>query len=277
MVRLSTAQMQLLVNGHNSRRNTVASGNLPGFLPARRMAQMIWNNQLAEFAELNTKQCRMVRHYWWNLRTNLSFWLSRLMMHAEVFVREFWAWLRTIFDSFYLFPASFMFAGQNLAIMSTSATYTTEEVINISLNIWWDEYKNANMDNINRVGTPSANGGWATFHANHHLYLHFPGISGTLLLWRLRGTLKLVAEFPHLEPLQARGPSIPTSWLATTPLPTWSDGQSTKQVQKLRAVLVERIFSTPDCAKFRKTSIQTQIHEYSVEFFRIVMQKLIKS
>jgi hypothetical protein len=53
--------MQLLVDGHNSRRNTIASGNLPGFSPARRMAQMIWNNQLAEFAELNTKQCKMVR------------------------------------------------------------------------------------------------------------------------------------------------------------------------------------------------------------------------
>jgi hypothetical protein len=43
--------------------------------------------------------------------------------------------------------------------MSTTGTYTTEEVINMSLNMWWDEYKNANMDNINRVGTPSANGG----------------------------------------------------------------------------------------------------------------------
>jgi hypothetical protein len=63
MVRLSSAQMQLLVDGHNSRRNTIASGNLPGFLPARRMAQMIWNTQLAQFAELNTKQCKMVRSF----------------------------------------------------------------------------------------------------------------------------------------------------------------------------------------------------------------------
>lgn len=62
-VALSGAQMQLLVNGHNNYRNTVASGNLPGFLPARRMAQMTWNTQLAQFADLNTKQCKMVRMY----------------------------------------------------------------------------------------------------------------------------------------------------------------------------------------------------------------------
>jgi hypothetical protein len=62
-VALSAGQVQLLVDGHNLRRNEIASGNVPGFSPARRMAQMIWNTQLAEFAELNTKQCKMVNEF----------------------------------------------------------------------------------------------------------------------------------------------------------------------------------------------------------------------
>ena len=60
-VRLTATQMQLIVDGHNSNRNFVASGNLVTLLPARRMAKMSWDSQLAQFAELNTRQCRMVR------------------------------------------------------------------------------------------------------------------------------------------------------------------------------------------------------------------------
>jgi hypothetical protein len=53
--------MQLLVDGHNKYRNIVASGNLAGFSPARRMAKQTWDSQLAQFADLNTKQCKMVK------------------------------------------------------------------------------------------------------------------------------------------------------------------------------------------------------------------------
>lgn len=91
MVRLSAAQMQLIVDGHNTRRNTIASGNLPGFLQARRMAQMIWNTQLTEFAELNTKQCQMVLNFDKSKipRLIFLFLIESNTINAEILVRIF--------------------------------------------------------------------------------------------------------------------------------------------------------------------------------------------
>lgn len=57
----NAAQRQLLLNLHNGYRNQVASGGLSGFLPAYRMAQVTWSDEMAWLAELNTKQCAMVR------------------------------------------------------------------------------------------------------------------------------------------------------------------------------------------------------------------------
>lgn len=57
--KFTNGQKNLLVDLHNRYRNQVASGELPGFSPARRMAKLTWNNQLAYFAELNTKTCKM--------------------------------------------------------------------------------------------------------------------------------------------------------------------------------------------------------------------------
>lgn len=57
----TTSQVKLIVDGHNSYRDLIASGKmLPKFSAATRMAKMAWDPQLAQFADLNTKQCMMV-------------------------------------------------------------------------------------------------------------------------------------------------------------------------------------------------------------------------
>lgn len=48
-----------ILSNHNQYRNRIALGQQPGFSSARRMAQMVWNDELAWLAQLNTKQCKM--------------------------------------------------------------------------------------------------------------------------------------------------------------------------------------------------------------------------
>jgi uncharacterized protein YkwD len=57
----TAAQKQLILDVHNAYRNKIALGQVPLFSAAKRMAKMQWNNELATFAEMNTKQCKMVR------------------------------------------------------------------------------------------------------------------------------------------------------------------------------------------------------------------------
>lgn len=61
MITLSSADKQYMLNKHNERRNQVASGQLSPFSQARRMAKLRWSDQMASLAELNTKQCKMVK------------------------------------------------------------------------------------------------------------------------------------------------------------------------------------------------------------------------
>lgn len=81
---------------------------------------MTWNNELAFLASLNTKQCQM--------------------KHDKCRNTE-----------------KFQFAGQNLAIRSTTGFLPTEMIIDRTLMSWFNEYKKANFDNIQEVGSP-ANG-----------------------------------------------------------------------------------------------------------------------
>jgi len=39
----------LIVEEHNKRRNFIASGSLPGYYPATRMATMVWDEELETF------------------------------------------------------------------------------------------------------------------------------------------------------------------------------------------------------------------------------------
>lgn len=57
----TSTQVKMIVDGHNAYRNMIASGSMmPKFSASKRMAKMAWDSQLAQFADLNTKQCMMV-------------------------------------------------------------------------------------------------------------------------------------------------------------------------------------------------------------------------
>ncbi|EDW72384.2 uncharacterized protein Dwil_GK20747 [Drosophila willistoni] len=48
-----------ILHEHNKRRNFIASGSLPGYYPAARMATMIWDEELEYLATLNLKTCNL--------------------------------------------------------------------------------------------------------------------------------------------------------------------------------------------------------------------------
>lgn len=47
-----------IIHLHNEARNRLANGSLPGFESASRMPSVVWNEELAQLAELNTKSCK---------------------------------------------------------------------------------------------------------------------------------------------------------------------------------------------------------------------------
>lgn len=61
LVTMTPALINLVLNTHNSLRNTLASGAQTPLLRAARMATLVWNNDLAHFASLNVRSCVM-RH-----------------------------------------------------------------------------------------------------------------------------------------------------------------------------------------------------------------------
>ncbi|XP_075167893.1 antigen 5 like allergen Cul n 1-like [Haematobia irritans] len=46
-----------ILHEHNKRRNFIASGLLPGYYPASRMAALVWDEELEFLAELNVRTC----------------------------------------------------------------------------------------------------------------------------------------------------------------------------------------------------------------------------
>ena len=55
---LTAAHKALILDTFNTFRSRIASGLQPRFSTARRMAQMVWNNDLAFLAQLNTRSCQ---------------------------------------------------------------------------------------------------------------------------------------------------------------------------------------------------------------------------
>ena len=56
---MTAALRTLILDTHNTLRSRIASGQQPRFSTARRMGQMVWNNDLAFLAQLNTRTCQM--------------------------------------------------------------------------------------------------------------------------------------------------------------------------------------------------------------------------
>ena len=59
MVNIDNNLQQILLDAHNEKRNLVAGGGAPRHDAACRMATMQWDNELAQIASLNVRQCRM--------------------------------------------------------------------------------------------------------------------------------------------------------------------------------------------------------------------------
>lgn len=94
---------------HNSYRNQLASGLLTRFKPAKRMATMQWDAELATLAALNVKQCKMNHDACHNTK-------------------------------------KFRASGQNLAMYGTTgdiASMAVATLIRTSVNSWWNEKKDA--------------------------------------------------------------------------------------------------------------------------------------
>ncbi|XP_017017967.1 venom allergen-1-like [Drosophila kikkawai] len=110
-VNFNAKQKTLIVKLHNTLRNNLASGKLTKYKPAKRMATMRWNNELATLAALNVKQCEMKHDACHNTKT---------------------------------FKAS----GQNLALFGSSGDISTTamaKLIRDSVNAWWNEKKDASQ------------------------------------------------------------------------------------------------------------------------------------
>lgn len=54
---LSPNQKRLILDLHNSHRNRIAAGKLPGYAPASRMPTLRWNEDLSYVAGLHARSC----------------------------------------------------------------------------------------------------------------------------------------------------------------------------------------------------------------------------
>lgn len=109
---MSAKRKNLILRIHNRLRNKVALGKLPGFPRAVRMPMLRWNDELAYLAELNVQQCQM--------------------RHDQCRNTD-----------------KFKYAGQNLAYIG-GGTEPNQVRIKTLIKVWFDEYKNASMDFIDK-------------------------------------------------------------------------------------------------------------------------------
>jgi len=57
MVEMTDDIKASILTAHNKRRDRVAKGEISGFEPVSRMPTMLWNDELATFAEMSAKRC----------------------------------------------------------------------------------------------------------------------------------------------------------------------------------------------------------------------------
>ncbi|KAG5683322.1 hypothetical protein PVAND_012608 [Polypedilum vanderplanki] len=112
IVELTQENIETILNEHNRLRNRIASGVEVRFKTAARMTSMIWNKQLALFAELNARTC--------------------LFQHDECRNTE-----------------KFKYVGQNIAMTQANLDYPDLTVfLNNSINDWYGELKDASQSDI---------------------------------------------------------------------------------------------------------------------------------
>ncbi|XP_065365390.1 antigen 5 like allergen Cul n 1-like [Calliphora vicina] len=104
MVTVTESMKQLLIEGHNEKRNIVAGGGVSHLKPACRMATMQWDDELASVAAYNVKQCKM--------------------QHDKCRNTD-----------------KFQYSGQNLAVMGFYGEVNNTARITQSIGLWFEEEK----------------------------------------------------------------------------------------------------------------------------------------
>ncbi|XP_037940538.1 antigen 5 like allergen Cul n 1-like [Teleopsis dalmanni] len=118
LVNITPELKNLLLDAHNSKRNSVAGGNVENHSPACRMATMQWNDELSSLAALNVKQCVMKHD----------------SCHNTV---------------------AFKYSGQNLAYIGFWNEPNYQTLSTRAVDLWFGEYKDSNMKYIQKF--PSDN------------------------------------------------------------------------------------------------------------------------
>ncbi|KNC32014.1 hypothetical protein FF38_10700 [Lucilia cuprina] len=111
IVTMTDSLKQLIVDGHNAKRNFIAGGGDVNHKPACSMATMQWDDELAYLASLNVKQCAM--------------------KHDSCRNTE-----------------QFRFAGQNLAWIHYLEPVNNEAGFNKSIELWYAEVANSKQEYI---------------------------------------------------------------------------------------------------------------------------------
>ncbi|XP_031622206.1 antigen 5 like allergen Cul n 1-like isoform X2 [Contarinia nasturtii] len=108
---------EFVLNTHNSYRNQIALGGIKGYQKASRMATLVWDDDLAQFAEYNVRTCTFAHDLCRN-------------------------------------TGKYRYAGQNLALSQNSKEFDKpKKIIESMTKGWFDEYNDANMDVINNFRT----------------------------------------------------------------------------------------------------------------------------
>ena len=111
MVTMTNELKQLWVDAHNEKRNLIAGGGDANHSPACRMATMEWDDELAQLAALNVKQCKMAHDKCRN-------------------------------------TDAFSYAGQNLAWMGFTGPIDHAARMKQSVQMWFDEVKDSKQSYI---------------------------------------------------------------------------------------------------------------------------------
>ncbi|CAO1423959.1 unnamed protein product, partial [Diamesa hyperborea] len=126
-VAITAAHRALILDLHNSLRSRLALGQVSGFSTARRMAQMVWNNELAFLAQLQTRTCNPTRDACRN-------------------------------------TPEFSSSGQNIAQITANSYVPAHLLINKSINMWYSENEYAKQSDIDKLSGVYTNNNQAIGH-----------------------------------------------------------------------------------------------------------------
>jgi len=112
VVNLTQVDINQILDLHNKFRSQIARGLISGFSSASRMPTVKWNNELADLAELHTRDCSMDHDSCHNTDT-------------------------------------FIFSGQNIGLMGNNIRFADKEtMIRTIIESWTNEYKTSNQSTI---------------------------------------------------------------------------------------------------------------------------------